>query len=169
MRAVPILDPFTKDFVFSLPISKQWIVSITARRLYTLTSAFSLAFGVFLIAMQAVGGGSAERITESSSLVLLLRAVVLIGVVATATLWVAMWYFWFGFDDSHLLKKALWFLLLWFAFPSPALYCLMVYRRSKIFASEISQSLKGDSSPQNASCEETASTPAHEVAQSNSQ
>jgi hypothetical protein len=38
-----------------------------------------------------------------------LRLVLIPEIFGTALLWVAMLYFWFGFDESSLLKQALWF------------------------------------------------------------
>jgi hypothetical protein len=64
---------------------------------------------------------------------LVMRAVVLVGVSATAIVWVAMWYFWFGVDNSRYLKKAIWFLVLFWLPPFSAIYCLTVYRRSGVF------------------------------------
>jgi len=42
-----------------------------------------------------------------------------------------MWYFWFTFDDSSWLKKAIWFLPLCLLVPvGPAFYYFFVYRRN---------------------------------------
>jgi len=47
-----------------------------------------------------------------------------------------MWYFWFGFDNSGWLKKAIWFLSLYFLLPiGPALYYFFVYRPNAEVAS----------------------------------
>lgn len=50
--------------------------------------------------------------TLSPYAALVLRILLYPEIVGTALLWVAMLYFWFGFDHSHFLKKALWFLCL---------------------------------------------------------
>lgn len=51
-------------------------------------------------------------------------------IVGSALLWVAMLYFWFGFDQSPWVARSCWFVALYFLFPfGPALYCFLVYRR----------------------------------------
>src|SRR5205823_1571151 len=53
------------------------------------------------------------------------------GMIGTALLCIAMWYFWFNFDDSSWFRKALWFIFLYFTVPvGPAFYYFLVYRRS---------------------------------------
>ena len=50
-------------------------------------------------------------------------------VAGVAVLRIGMWYFWFGFDSSHYLKKAVWFVLLGFLAPfGTLLYYFLVYR-----------------------------------------
>ena len=59
-----------------------------------------------------------------------LRFVLIPEVFGTALLWVAMLYFWFGFDQSSLLKRALWFPFIFTFIPlALALYYFFVYRK----------------------------------------
>ena len=122
--------------MMNLPITKEWIISPFARRLYTLTALFSLAFSVFLIAMKAIGQQAASDITKSAPLFLILRTVTFVGVLATAITWVSMLYFWFEFDKSGTAKKAVWLVVLMIAAPACPFYCLTTYRRSKVFMPE---------------------------------
>ncbi|MGH9496399.1 MAG: hypothetical protein ACRD3B_15470 [Candidatus Sulfotelmatobacter sp.] len=51
-------------------------------------------------------------------------------IIGAAILWIAMWYFWFGFDRSHYLKKAGWFVALFFLAPlGPVFYYFFAFRR----------------------------------------
>lgn len=51
-------------------------------------------------------------------------------ILGAALLWIAMWYFWFGFERSHYLLKALTFVLLFFFGPLGTLiYYFAIYRR----------------------------------------
>jgi len=45
---------------------------------------------------------------------------------------IAMEYFLFGFDDSSALKKMFWFCVMLLPPLGPALYCFLVYSRSKV-------------------------------------
>jgi len=56
-------------------------------------------------------------------------------ILGTALLWIAMWYFWFGFDRSHYLKKAVSFALLFFLPPiGTLLYYFLTYRHLVLVA-----------------------------------
>jgi hypothetical protein len=57
------------------------------------------------------------------------RLLFFLEVAGAALLWVAMWYFWFSVDSSHFLKKAGWFVALFFIAPlGPVLYYFFVFR-----------------------------------------
>ncbi|PYX84623.1 MAG: hypothetical protein DMG68_20230 [Acidobacteria bacterium] len=62
----------------------------------------------------------------------LIRLLLLAGVVGAATTMVAMEYFLFGFDTSSAIKKVFWFCVMMFPPLGPALYCFVVYSRSKV-------------------------------------
>lgn len=48
--------------------------------------------------------------------------IVLPGIVATATIWVAMWYHWYGYNKDSFFSKAFWFLALFYFGPIAALF-----------------------------------------------
>jgi hypothetical protein len=112
-----------------LPISRSWLVSPVARRIYLLCALLALGLiateiGLHM-AMSAAGTG---KLTPAAAL--FVRTLLYPEIVGTALLWIAMWYFWFGFDSSHYLKKALWFVALFFLAPFGTLvYYFVVYRR----------------------------------------
>lgn len=63
----------------------------------------------------------------------LLDLVLLISVVATVATSTAMEFYLFTLDDSRALAQIFWFVVLLLAPVGPALYCLVVYSRSKYF------------------------------------
>ncbi len=113
-----------------LPISRSWLVSLTARRVYLACALLTLALiatsiGVHM-AMSVAGAGALTPVAAT-----LVKMLLYPEILAAALLWIAMWYFWFGFDASHYLKKALWFVLLAFLAPfGTVIYYFVVYRRS---------------------------------------
>jgi hypothetical protein len=115
-----------------LRVSEAWVLSTTARRVYLICAIGSIYFiGLYLGVISAIAAAGAASLRNSPLLATVLRLSFVPGIVATATLWVAMWYYWFGFDKSHWAKKTLWFLLL-LLFPpfGPVAYYLIVYRRA---------------------------------------
>ena len=76
----------------------------------------------------AVAAARTGRLTPAAAQ--FVRTLLYPEIAGTALLWIAMWYFWFGFDSSHYLKKALWFVFLFFLAPFGTLiYYFVVYRR----------------------------------------
>jgi hypothetical protein len=111
-----------------LPISRSWLFSQTAQRIYFACSLLVFAFIGTLIGvrMAMAASGARSLAGPASSLV---RMVLYPEVMGVAVLWIGMWYFWFGFDTSHYLKKAVWFVLLGFLAPfGTVLYYFLVYR-----------------------------------------
>jgi hypothetical protein len=86
-------------------------------------------FGVLIAsitAFNAAGNASPDGIRTAGFIV---RLLLWPGIVGTALLSIAMWYFWLSFDNSGWWKKAIWFLPLYFLLPfGPALYYFFVYR-----------------------------------------
>jgi hypothetical protein len=86
--------------------------------------ALSLVGGV--VGSGAALGASIEGFPTTGLIVRLLRWP---GILGTAVLSIAMWYFWYGFDNSGWLKKAIWFLPLYFLLAiGPAFDYFFVYR-----------------------------------------
>ena len=118
--------------VLHLPINRAWIVSRAARRVYFVCAlaAFSL-FGVLIASRVALVASGVWSFQASPAAALIVRLILWPGILGTALLTVAMWYFWFGFDDSGWLRKAIWFLPLYLFFAiGPACYYFFVYRRN---------------------------------------
>lgn len=101
-------------------LSKEWIISPTARRVYRAAAVVSLTLYVSLIALILSGP------------VPLLKQFLFVGVVATAINSVGMEFFLFRFDDSQAWKQIFWFFALLFIPIGPALYCFLVYSRSSV-------------------------------------
>lgn len=112
-------------------ISREWIVSHSARRIYRVGAALSLGLLVMTLAAPLLADRGLMPTTGIG--VSLVRLFVLMAIVGAATTWIAMEYFLFGFDDSSALKKVFWFLLLGLPPLGPAVYCFVVYSRSKYF------------------------------------
>ena len=128
--------------VLYLPITKSWIVSLAARRTYFVCAlaAFSL-IGVLMASRSALQASGATSFAASQATLLVLKILLWPGIVGGALLCIAMWYFWFTFDDSGWLKKALWALPLYLLVPiGPAFYYFLVYRRNPIVSNPGSNS-----------------------------
>lgn len=113
-----------------LPISRGWLFSPTAQRIYLQCALLTFALLATLIgvslAMPLAGTASLTRPAR-----LVVKVLLLPEILGTASLWIAMWYYWFSFDRSHYLKKFLFFLLLFFLAPFGTLfYYFVVYRRN---------------------------------------
>lgn len=112
-----------------LPISRSWLFSRTAQLVYLVSALLALALTATLIgvrtAIVAAGAGALNAAAAS-----LVRTLLLPEIAGAAVLWAGMWYFWFTFDRSHYLRKAVWFALLFFAVPlGTVAYYFLVYRR----------------------------------------
>jgi hypothetical protein len=112
-----------------LPISRNWILSRTAQRVYLACAVLTFAFmgTVFAIhgALSAAGATSLNSGARS-----VVRFLLFPEIIGVALLWIAMWYFWFGFDRTHYLKRLLSFVLLFFLPSIGALfYYFFAYRR----------------------------------------
>jgi hypothetical protein len=111
-----------------LPISRSWLFSVTAQRIYFVSALLALALIATLIgAHMAMSAAGTSALTPTASSVLL--TLLYPEVLGAAVLWVAMWYFWFSFDGSHYLKKAAWFALLLLVPIGTLFYYVVVYRR----------------------------------------
>ena len=116
--------------MLKLRLPQSWLLSPTARGLYSAFAVLSLAFWIFVWIMKGVVGP--HFVTESTLIAVALRTIVIVGAVTTITLWAAMWYFWRHFDHSGSWRKGAWSLILLLPI-GPAIYCFVVYRRSAVF------------------------------------
>ena len=114
-----------------LPITKNWIVSPLARRVYMVCALLSLALiGTMMGTRAAMLASYPSSLSTSPLALALLRTMLFPAAIGTATLSIAMWYFWFNFDRSSWLRKMVWFLPLYLLLGiGPALYYFLVYRR----------------------------------------
>ena len=117
--------------MFHLPISKNWIVSQSASRVYLVCACSVMALFATLIAVSlAIVTSGVRSLADAPSALVLAKAFIFPGVCGTALLSVAMWYFWFSFDQSSSAKKTLWFLPLYLMpLLGPVLYYFLVYQR----------------------------------------
>jgi hypothetical protein len=104
-------------------ITKEWIISRTARSVYRAAAALSLLL-LPVLWMAIEGGGMLGPLRP------ILRPLLFVGALGMATTGLGMEYFLFRFDDSHALKQVFWFCVMLFAPVGPALYCFLVYSRS---------------------------------------
>jgi len=115
-----------------LPISKSWMVSRLAQRIYLISALAVFCFvGVEIAAVAAMLSAGALSFEDSPLAALIVRFLLWPGILGSALIWVSMWYFWFSFDKSPWHKKAIWFVLLWLIAPlSHAFYYFLVYRKT---------------------------------------
>jgi hypothetical protein len=91
-------------------------------------------------AAQAVVGSHTLPPTTAT----LLRLVLIPEVVGLALLWVAMLYFWFNFDRSSWLTRAVWFPFIFFFLPyGLVLYHFFVYRKCTRSDTQTSSGVEG--------------------------
>jgi len=118
--------------VIYLPISKNWIISRTARIVYLACAILVCTlFGALFAILLAMGFSGVTSLFAFPVALSIARVVLLPGVFGSATLSIAMWYFWFNFDKSSWVRKTFWAFALWLALPiGPALYYFFVYLRN---------------------------------------
>ena len=112
-----------------LPISRSWLFSRIAQRVYLVSALLALALIATRIGVHtAIGAAGTSALNASAASVV--RMLLLPEIFGLAILWIGMWYFWFSFDRSHYLQRAIWFALLFFLVPfSTVGYYFLVYRR----------------------------------------
>jgi hypothetical protein len=91
------------------------MVSRAAQRVYLACAILTLALVATLMGVHvAISVARVRGLTPDSAVIV--KILLFPEIIGAALLWIAMWYFWFGFDRSHFLKKAAWFVaLFWFA------------------------------------------------------
>ena len=117
-------------------ITKEWIVSSTARIVYRAAAGVSLGLFALLVAIQ-LDSNMLDALRP------ILRLLLLVGVLGAATTLIGMQYFLFRFDNSHPLKQVLWFCVMIFIPLGPALYCFFAYSRSDVLKRSCTKSMQG--------------------------
>jgi len=112
-----------------LPISRGWLLSQQAQRIYLGCAVLTLAFiGTIVGTQLALSVAGAHALTSRARS--LVKFLLFPEIAGTALLRIAMWYFWFSFDQSQYMKRALSFILLFFLAPFGTLfYYFLAYRR----------------------------------------
>lgn len=109
-------------------ISRGWLFSRTAQRVYLLCASLDIA----LLATR-IGIGAAVIAAGVSSLsptaVLLVKAFLLPEIFGSAVLFVGMSYCWLGFKGSYA-KKGLWIVFVKLCLITAPVYYFIVYRRT---------------------------------------
>jgi hypothetical protein len=118
-----------------LAITKSWIISRTARIVYFVCSVLAyMLFGALFAVLFAMGVSGVNSLSAFPLALSLARAILLPEIVGSATVSIAMWYFWFNFDKSSWVRKAFWALPLYFLLQSARLSitssCICVTRMS---------------------------------------
>ena len=115
-----------------LPITKSWIISRVARRVSFVCALAAISlFGALIATRMAMIASGVFFLALLPDAALVVRLFLWPEVLGTATLSIAMWYFWFSFDTSDWLRKAIWFVPLYLLLGlGPALYYFFVYRRN---------------------------------------
>ena len=106
-------------------ISKEWIVSSAARRVYRASASLSVAlfFGLWI---PLFANGIPADIRPIARLLLF------VGALGAGITIVGMEFFLFRFDDSHPLKQVFWFCVMLVPLLGAPLYCFAVYSHSNV-------------------------------------
>ena len=109
-------------------INREWLLSLTARRVYRTAATMTFVLPLMLILIPVVG-------PVPESLLPWVKLFLFLGVLGTAITTIGMEYFLFSFDDSSAFAKAFWFCLMLLPLLGPPLYCFIVYSRAEPFRS----------------------------------
>lgn len=114
-----------------LSITASWILSRGAQCLYLACSIANLGLFLLMIA-KPLSFWPFGRVTAG---ILEAKFILWPCILGAAVLRVAMWYFWFTFDQSHWMKKTLWFVVQFFSYSfGTPLYYFFGYRRNPALA-----------------------------------
>jgi hypothetical protein len=89
-------------------ITRAWIMSTRAKTLYLICAILTAAMFLTIVALQAAMIFADVPLEQSIVVRVLAFPILLSGVFGTATLWVAMWYHWFGYNKDSELSKGFW-------------------------------------------------------------
>ena len=113
-----------------LPITRSWICSRSAQGVYFCCALANLYPFAVLLGARIAFEVSAMPMKNADAASALVKALLWPGVLGTALLAVAMWYFWFTFDPSHEMTKAFWLPVLLLSLTlGPLLYYFFLYRK----------------------------------------
>ena len=107
-------------------ISRDWLFSPTAQRVYLICAILNLALLAIRLGIALAMVAAGAPVLPSGSR-LLVRALLFPEIVGTAVLFVGMSYCWLGFGGSYK-KKVLWFILLNLFLLTVPIYYFSVYR-----------------------------------------
>lgn len=114
-------------------ISREWIVSSTARRVYRVSAVLSVVLFFGWITALSQGG-------IYGPLAPIIKFLFFLGVRGARITIVGMEFFLFRFDDSYPLKQIFWFCVMLFPILGAAVYCFAVYSRSAVLRSSSAKS-----------------------------
>jgi hypothetical protein len=107
-------------------ISRNWLFSRTAQRVYLLCAILDLALLAIRVGIfAAIAGAGVSKLSPTA--VLLVKALLFPEIVGSAVLFVGMSYCWLGFDGSYT-KKGLWIVLVKLCLITTPVYYFGVYR-----------------------------------------
>ncbi len=112
-------------------VSRECIVSPTARRVYRISAGLSIALFFLLWAVLFAEVDIPEVLAPA------VRLLLVAGIVGAAITIVGMEFFLFRFDDSRALRQLVWFVVMLFPLLGAALYCFLVYSRSDVHKSSV--------------------------------
>jgi hypothetical protein len=121
------------ELIYNLYITRDWLTSDTARAVFLVSAVFSAFFFIGVLglgvafATSSLGEGT---LLHSPSVTTVIWLLLFPGVLGTAIIWVAMWYFWFIFHPAERISSSLWFVVLWLGPPGALVYFFCVYLRS---------------------------------------
>jgi hypothetical protein len=117
--------------VFSyLYISPAWVLSRTAQKIYAACAVLSLAFaGMLLVYAVVMLLHGPQTLHRAPVIATLTPAIILPAMPAIATLQIAMFYFWWGFQKGGAYSKAAWLIALLFPPYGTLIYYAFVYCR----------------------------------------
>ncbi len=125
---------------FAVQLSESWLVSAAARRVYVASAALSVFLAGMICTRQLGAFAAGGTLVESPALATALWALIFPGVLGTAVLWVAMWYFCLRCHQNNGVGRGIWMIVLWLLGPIGAfVYFLAVYLRSPLVRSRAKQ------------------------------
>lgn len=118
---------------FAVQLTDTWLISATAKRIYIASALLTVFFLGVLLAISFGSFAAGGSLRQSPTAVLLLKLMLFPGILGTAVLWVAMWYYLLLFHPPDSTAKPLWAAALWLLGPvGSLLYFAFHYLRSPL-------------------------------------